>query len=281
MYLASKKNMKKVLIVEDDPMLSEIYKKKFEKTGSFEVVAATSGTDAIKKAKQEVPDLVLLDLVLPEMDGFDVLAELKKEPTLKDTKVVPFSNLSEEDNEKKLRELKADGFIAKSEHTPQELVVEVEKILKDIPEKKDNTSKKNLSQEVDAEIENTNNLSKGEVLLIDDDEVFWEVFGGELKKIGLKVEKVLDGENGMRRLLEKDFDLVVTNLTLSDKKAFDLISEFRSQKNKSQTKFVILKSEDVLDRDLKELEKINVKNFIDKDKIEPKQFATKIKSILE
>lgn len=273
--------MKKVLIVEDDPMLSEIYKKKFEKTGSFEAVVANSGTDAIKKAKQEIPDLVLLDLVLPEMDGFDVLAELKKEPTLKNTKVVPFSNLSEEDNEKKLRELKADGFIAKSEHTPQELVEEVEKILKDIPEKTDEILKKNLSQEVDVEIENTNNLSKVEVLLIDDDEVFLEVFGEELKKKGLKVEKVSNGKNGMRRLLEKDFDLVVINLTLSDKKAFDLISEFKSQKNKSQTKFVILKSEDVLDRDLKELEKINVKNFIDKDKIEPKQFATKIKSSLK
>jgi two-component system alkaline phosphatase synthesis response regulator PhoP len=280
MYLASKKIMKKVLIVEDDPMLSEIYKKKFEKAGSFEAVVATSGTDAIKKAKQEIPDLVLLDLVLPEMDGFDVLAELKKDPTLKNTKVVPFSNLSEEDNEKKLRELKADGFIAKSEHTPQELVIEVEKILKNIPEKADNVLRGDL-EEGGVENKNINNLSQKKVLIIDDDEVFLEVFGGELRKIEIDTEKALDGEEGGRLFLEKDFDLVVINLMLSDKKAVDLIKEFRSQKNKNKTKFAILKGEGVLNKDLEEVEKMNIKKIIEKDKIEPKQFALEIKSILE
>lgn len=267
--------MKKVLIVEDDSMLSEIYKKKFEKAGSFEVVAATSGTDAIKKAKEEKPDLVLLDLVLPEMDGFDVLAELKKDPSLKNTKVVPFSNLSEEDNDKRLNELGADGFIAKSEHTPQELVVEVEKILNTIDENKGEGEDLNRKgQEI------LKNSKAGKILIIDEEEVFLEVFGGELEKIDFNVVRASSGKEGLDLLSQKDFDLVVLGSTLSDKKGSELIKEFKSQKNKSKTKFIALKNEDVSEKDLSELKELNVKNFIEKDKIEPKQFAVEIKNIL-
>lgn len=266
--------MKKVLIVEDDPMLSEIYKKKFEKAGSFEVVIATSGTEAVKKSKAEKPDLVLLDLVLPEMDGFDVLAEIKRDPSLKNTKVVPFSNLSEEDNEKKLRELKADGFITKSEHTPQELVGEVEKILATISEDK-------TENKAETEIEINSKKLDNKILIIEDDQVVLDVFGGELEKTGFEVEGVLSGEKGLDLMLQKDFDLVVIGDALSDKKAVEIIKELKSQKTKIKTVFVVLKSEDDSEKDLEELNKVGVKKIIEKNKIEPSEFAVEIKKILE
>jgi len=280
--------MKKILIVEDDVMLSEIYKKKFEKTGDFEVVHASSGTDAIKKAKAEKPDLVLLDLVLPEMDGFDVLAELKKDTNLNNTKVVPFSNLSEEDNEKKLRELKADGFISKSEHTPQELVEIVREILKENKKKQPVRDESSDSEEFEVKINSSSiedfsfkreNSKIKSILVIEDEEIFLDVFTKELEKIGFYVKKALDGKQGAKFLAQKEFDLVIVDIALSGMGTEQLIIEFRSRKPKAKTKFVILKSEDSSDKDIDQLKKTGIQAIIDKNKVSPKEFADQIQAI--
>ena len=70
--------MKKILIIEDDPFLSEMYATKFAQSG-FEVETAFDGKSGLYKAKESLPDLILLDIVLPKMDGFEVLKEIKKE----------------------------------------------------------------------------------------------------------------------------------------------------------------------------------------------------------
>lgn len=114
--------MKKILIVEDDPMLIEIYQKKFSQGGEFEVLVASTGTETEKKVFEEKPDLVLLDLVLPEQDGFDVLRKIRADKSLNSIKIIVFSNLSQQEEKQKAKELGADDFIVKSEFTPQQVV---------------------------------------------------------------------------------------------------------------------------------------------------------------
>ncbi len=120
---------KKILIVEDDPMLIEIYKKKFSEDEDFEVFTAGSGVETRKIAAKEEPDLILLDLVLPEEDGFDVLKKIKNKGELSETKIIVFSNLSQEEEKHKAKKLGADDFWVKSEYTPQEAVDKVKAIL--------------------------------------------------------------------------------------------------------------------------------------------------------
>ena len=120
--------MKKVLIVEDDPMLSEIYTKKFEISG-FEVSLAKTGLEAVESAKKIKPDLILLDLVLPEIDGFEVLKRIRQEDSLKEVKIIISSNLSQEDERQKAEDLGANGFITKASFTPQEMVNKVQEVL--------------------------------------------------------------------------------------------------------------------------------------------------------
>lgn len=121
--------MKKILIVEDDPMLVEIYSKKFTSKG-FEIDTAISGAEAEKKVKNGNFDLVLLDLVLPETDGFSVLKKIKEDPAISSTKVVVFSNLSQEEDKERASMLGADGFLTKSDYTPGEIVEHIKEILK-------------------------------------------------------------------------------------------------------------------------------------------------------
>lgn len=121
--------MSKILIVEDDPMISEIYKKKFEAAG-LEVAVATDGSEVLSSVKKDNFDLVLLDLVLPEMSGGDILKELKSGKYNPNMKVVIFSNLSEKEDRDRAAESGADGFISKTQYSPSELVKEIQKILK-------------------------------------------------------------------------------------------------------------------------------------------------------
>lgn len=110
-------------------MLSEIYKKKFS-ASDFELFSAASGSEAIKIAQEQKPDLVLLDLILPEMDGFEILKKIRSNKELDSVKVIIFSNLSQEDEKHKAEALGANGFIAKADVTPQELVIKVKEFLK-------------------------------------------------------------------------------------------------------------------------------------------------------
>lgn len=123
-----KDQKKKVLIVEDDIFLSNIYSKKFSSEG-YEVISAGDGKKGLNLAKQKKPDIVLLDLMLPSMDGFQVLEEIRKDEEIKDTPVILLTNINDQDGIKKGYDLGAKDYIIKTFFTPSEVVEKVRKFL--------------------------------------------------------------------------------------------------------------------------------------------------------
>ncbi len=119
---------KKILLVEDDPFLIDIYSTKLEESG-FQVEVATDGEEALKKVFEGKPDLVLLDIVLPCMDGWQVLREIKQNEISKGLKIIILSNLGQTHEVKKGLELGAAGYLIKSHYAPSEIVAEIEKVL--------------------------------------------------------------------------------------------------------------------------------------------------------
>lgn len=129
--------MTKILLVEDDPMISEIYQRKFLAAG-FDSRIAASGKSVLDMLRIEMVDLVLLDIVLPEMSGMEVLEQLRDpkngfDPNLK---IFMFSNLNERDDHDKALALGADGFISKTEFSPSQLVEEVSRLLRQFESRK-------------------------------------------------------------------------------------------------------------------------------------------------
>lgn len=120
--------MKKILIVEDDVFISEMYAKKLQKAG-FEVISVRDGQEAISKLEEIMPDLVLLDIVLPKIDGFEVLKTIKTDPKFKKIKVALLTNLGEGENIKKGLELGADAYLIKAHSIPSEIIEKVKEIL--------------------------------------------------------------------------------------------------------------------------------------------------------
>ena len=118
----TKKNL--LLVVEDNPLLVGMYKSAFEKAG-FSVVFAHDGKSGLELAKTELPAVILLDVLMPGMNGLDVLRELKKDPHTKDIRVMVLTVLYQEEIKKQAKELGADDFITKSELKLSEIVDKV------------------------------------------------------------------------------------------------------------------------------------------------------------
>lgn len=120
--------MKRILLIEDDPFLAEIYVTRFKSAG-FDIEVARDSVLGVSKTKESKPDLILLDIVIPNMNGFEVLRLLKKDADVSDIPVVILSNLGEEENVKKGLSLGAVAYFIKAHYTPTEVVVKVKEIL--------------------------------------------------------------------------------------------------------------------------------------------------------
>ena len=123
------KTKPKILLIEDDQFLSKILLVKLKRAG-FDVFLAIDGEEGIKKAKETKPDLILLDLILPKINGFAVLSEIKKTPVLKKVPVVILSNLGQESDVEKGLRMGAEDYLIKTNLSLSEIVEKVKKHLK-------------------------------------------------------------------------------------------------------------------------------------------------------
>ena len=117
-----------MLIVEDDKFLRELIVRKVGKEG-YEVVIATDGEEGLKMAKEEKPNLILLDLILPAMDGFEVLRQIKEAEETKHIPVIILSNLGQKEDIDKAVKLGAQDYMIKAHFTTGEITKKIKEIL--------------------------------------------------------------------------------------------------------------------------------------------------------
>lgn len=129
--------MAKILIVEDDSFLNKMYAKKFEVEG-YEVQTAADGLEGLEKMRSFHPDMVLMDVMMPRLDGLSALAQAKADPGIKDIPIVILTNLSTEHDSQDAVNKGAVAHIVKSNITPSQLVDRVIELLS--PDKQTNTS---------------------------------------------------------------------------------------------------------------------------------------------
>ena len=123
------KGEKTILVVEDDEMIGSMYKTKFEADG-FTVLTANNGAAGLELAKKEKPDIIMLDVILPQLDGFSVLEEIKKDPALKNTPVIMLTNLGTEEDKKKGQAMGALDYLVKASLTPGQVSAKIKQALK-------------------------------------------------------------------------------------------------------------------------------------------------------
>ena len=117
-----------ILLVEDDKFLRELLVRKLETVG-FKISTAVDGNEALKKVKEELPELVLLDLVLPGVDGFDILKEIKEDSATSKIPVIILSNLGQREEVERGLKLGADDYLIKAHFTPDEIITKITDLL--------------------------------------------------------------------------------------------------------------------------------------------------------
>lgn len=124
--------MKNILLIEDDPFLVDIYTTKFKGSG-FNIEVATDGERGLRKLSEKNFDLLLLDIVLPQIDGWEILEKIKDlSPNIKHLeylKIVILSNLGQKEEVEKGMEMGATKYLIKAHYTPSEVVEEIKRLL--------------------------------------------------------------------------------------------------------------------------------------------------------
>lgn len=124
---------KRILFIEDDEGFFNLFSAALNMKG-YDVIHVADGAGAVERIKEEKPDLILLDIILPGVSGLDILKELKETPETKDMKVVMLTNFGTDDNVKKAMDLGADDYLMKYNVVPSELPDKIANLIGDTPD---------------------------------------------------------------------------------------------------------------------------------------------------
>lgn len=119
---------KKILLVEDDPLIVEIYTTKLTESG-LEAESVPDGESAFLRLKEEKFDLLILDIVLPHLTGFELLKRIKEQKNLKKPKILILSNLGQKADVERAKNFGVSHYLIKANYTPSQVVEEIKKIL--------------------------------------------------------------------------------------------------------------------------------------------------------
>jgi len=122
-------HIKRILIIEDEEFLVEMYKTKFE-LENFQIISASSSEQAINILKKNIPDLILLDILLPRKSGIVFLEEIKQIKNISKIPVIIFSNYDDSATRDKAKQLGVEDYLIKTEFTPKQLLVKIRKYFK-------------------------------------------------------------------------------------------------------------------------------------------------------
>jgi len=253
----------KILIIEDNPNLLELYDMAFSMS-EYQVYTALEGLDGITKAAHVQPEIILLDLMMPNMDGFEVLQALKKNTSLA-SKIFITSNLVDPKHIKRALKGGADMFIKKADFTPHQTVKVIEKYQSEHPI---------LAPEGEDELPD-----HYRVLLIEDNEDQADLLRLALEQKQIDVAVAGNGEEGISQAVAERPHLILLDLLLPDISGFSVLEELRKTAHVSAP--VIVTSQMENQKEHKQAESLGAAGFLNKSEYLPEQIAEKVIDYLE
>ena len=268
--------MHKIIIVEDDPMLGEIYEKKFTEAG-FEMKLVTSGEEVEGEVAAYQPEMVLLDIVLPDMDGYEILEVLAKNDATKSVPTYVFSNLSAKEDIERATSLGAKGFITKSSFTPSQLVDKVKKILGSPVTENAPAPQSSAAEKV---ISNPKESSGHKILIIEDEDVFIEMFGDKLKQEGFEVVSAKNGRWGIKEAEAGGFACILLDMMMPAMNGYEAVKELRASEKTKETPIIIL-SNSALDSEVQKALDLGANEYYIKTQVTPTEVADRVKELIK
>jgi DNA-binding response OmpR family regulator len=242
------------------------------------VLLADSGEQALTLAKNNKIDLILLDLLIPKLSGFEVIENLRTKGYDSDIKILVFSNMSQPEERKKALELGADGFLVKADYTPNNLVKEIKRLLNQFSEEKKNERNANGGSSAN-NLADPNRVAK-KILMMEDEEVFRDMFGEKLKQDGFDVTFAENGAIGVKEALEGGvYDLFIIDMIMPAMTGDEIIAKLKLEDKTKEVPIIVL-SASVDEEAQKEVKGMGIIDFFVKTQIIPSELSKKVEEIL-
>lgn len=268
-------NKIKVALIEDEEVLVGVLRNKLEKEG-FDVSIAMDGELGLAVIKEKMPDIILLDIVMPKLDGFGVLARLREDEQLRKIPVIIISNSGQPIEIDKALELGVRDYLVKAEFDPQEVVDKVYKQLrldgKTVPSGSQSGADKNPEgRQINYAIFN--------ILLVEDDSFLRDLISQKLRKEGLHILEAFDGEDALKKVKSERPHLILLDLILPGIDGFETLKQIRADEEVGKTPVIVLSNLGQKD-DVEKAKRLGSTDYLIKAYNTPGEIVDRIKSVL-
>lgn len=258
---------KQILIIEDGKTLLEAIEKKIQKEG-YNTLTAIDGKEGLEKIKQNKPDLIILDVLMPKLGGFGVLEAMKKDSGIPNIPVIIISNSGQPVEIEKAIALGARDYLIKAEFDPEEVVAKMKKILKIADEEKINKN-------------STNKKETYKILIIEDDQLLLGLCSAKLQKDGFEIEMAVDAKEGLEKSINGKPNLILLDLILPGMHGLEILKKIKTNPDENVSKIpVIILSNLGQESDIEEGKKLGAEDYLIKASVTVDEIADKIKKVL-
>lgn len=221
--------MKKILIIEDEPTLGEVLQKKFEAAG-FEVSLIRQSLETLNFIKKTKPDIILLDLFMPILNGFEILKYKKLDPEISDIPVIVMTNSLQSTQEVEIKPLGVARFLIKANLTPKDIVDEVNNIFSTLKQ----------GGVVKEENIKTNILDGKNILLVEDDKFLSSILVSRVESFQGKIIHVNSGEDALKELEKNIPDIILLDILLPGIDGFEVLKSVREDERTKKTPVIVI-----------------------------------------
>ncbi len=231
---------KKIVIMEDEEILKNLLKKKLEISG-YEVLAADNGKEGMDLLEGGyIPDLILLDIIMPIKDGFEVLENLRDNKKLSSIPVIIISNSGQPVEIKKVKEFGVIDYLIKADFDPEDVLRKVGNFFDNhqkIVEKKSGTTIEEEEEEVETEATNGNGLK---IVLAEDDDFLRDICETKLKKEGFSVSAACNGVEALAKIKEETPNIILLDIIMPEMDGFEVLKKIKEIPEKASIPVIML-----------------------------------------
>jgi len=256
-----------ILVIEDDIALREMLVEKLRKTG-YDAHSAEDGVIGLEKMRSLLPDLVLLDILMPRKDGMQVLEEKSIDNTIKDIPVIIISNSGQPVEIDRAKELGAKDFLIKAVFNPSEVLKKVAYILEKFPQNTHDSA--STAKKHNAEIR---------VLIVEDDQFLRELIAQKLLGEGYDAESVIDAKGAYKALHKKTPNIILLDIILPGESGFTILEKLKADEQFATIPVVVLSNLGQRE-DMEKAKKLGAKDFLIKANFTPEEIVQHIKKFI-
>lgn len=256
----------KILLLEDEKVLGEILLNKLLSSG-FDASWEMDGEEGLKKMRTMKPDLVLLDVVMPKKDGYEVLEEMHADKELGLIPVVVISNSGQPVEISRILELGAKDYIIKAQFSPDEVLEKIQKYI----------NKEAVS--VDAGALKAHMKKEGKIWIVEDDQFLSSLSASRLTKEGYSVKSATDGAQALKMLDAEIPDLVLLDIMMPGMNGFEVLKAMRADPRTKKT-LIVMFSNLGQEHEIEEARKFGADDFLVKAKFTLREVVDRIGVLL-